>query len=94
MVTINKLFQKRLDIRTNEKHLGVDGVLNENERAMLEYVASRKGTRITDIHNEEYFNGISMSTIKRGVTKLQTHQLVKRIHTKDSREHSMVLNLR
>jgi DNA-binding transcriptional regulator GbsR (MarR family) len=91
MTTINKLFQDRLNIRAQEKHLGVDGVLNENERAILEYVASRNGTRITDICNEEYFDGISMATIKRGVITLQTHQLVKRIHTKDRREHSMVL---
>jgi hypothetical protein len=92
MIAINKLFQKRLNIRAQEKHIGVDSVLNENEKAILEYVASRKGTRITDIRNEEYFDGISMSTIKRGVITLQTHRLVIRINTKDNREHAMVLN--
>lgn len=92
-IKVNKLFEKRQNIRQLEKRLGFDVTLNDNERAMLEFIASRKGTRITDIHNEEYFNEISFSTIKRGVTTLQRNQLVKDVPTDDTRERAMVLNL-
>jgi Fe2+ or Zn2+ uptake regulation protein len=89
-----KLFEMRKDIRQLEKRLGFDsGALTDNERAMLEYIASRKGTRITDISKEEYFNEISFSTIKRCVITLQTNKLVKRIKTDDNRDHVMVIDL-
>ena len=92
-IKFQKLFEKRQNIRQLEKRLGFDGVLNDNERAMLEFIASRKGTRITDITKEEYFNNLSFSTIKRGILSIQDKKLVKKIETTDSREHAMVLDL-
>ena len=92
-IKFQKLFEKRQNIRQLEKRLGFDGVLNDNERAMLEFIACRKSTRITDITNEEYFNNLSFSTIKRGILSIQDKKLVKQIETTDSREHAMVLDL-
>ena len=93
-IKFQKLFKKRQNIRQLEKRLGFDGgALTDNERAMLEYIASRKGTRITDISKEEYFNEISFSTIKRGVITLQKNKLVKRVKTGDNRDLAMVLDL-
>jgi hypothetical protein len=92
-IKFQKLFEKRQNIRQLEKRLGFEGVLNDNERAMLEFIACRKSTRITDINKEEYFNNLSLSTIKRGILSIQDKKLVKQIETTDSREHAMVLDL-
>ena len=92
-IKFQKLLKKRQNIRQLEKLIGFDGVLNDNERAMLEFIACRKSTRITDITNEEYFNNLSLSTIKRGILSIQDKKLVKQIETTDSREHAMVLDL-
>jgi hypothetical protein len=92
-IKFRKLFEKRQNIRQLEKRLGFEGVLNDNERAMLEFIACRKSTRITDINKEEYFNNLSLSTIKRGILSIQDKKLVKQIETTDSREHAMVLDL-
>ena len=93
-IKFQKLFEKRQNIRQLEKRMGfVGGYLSDNERAMLEFIASRKGTRITDITKEEYFNNLSFSTIKRGILSIQDKKLVKQIETTDSREHAMVLDL-
>lgn len=90
---VQTLFKKRQNIRQLEKRIGFDGVLNDNERAMLEFIASRKGTRITDIVKEEYFSNLSFSTIKRGIVSIQDKKLVKQIETTDSRDRAMVLDL-
>jgi Fe2+ or Zn2+ uptake regulation protein len=92
-ITVYQLFQERQNIRQLEKSMGFDVSLTDNERAMLEFIASREGTRITDIRNEDYFNDISMSTIKRSVTTLQTNSLVKNITTNDGRDRAMVLDI-
>jgi Fe2+ or Zn2+ uptake regulation protein len=92
-ITVYQLFQERQNIRQLEKSMGFDVSLTDNERAMLEFIASREGTRITDIRNEDYFNDISMSTIKRSVTTLQTNSLVKNITTNDRRDRAMVLDI-
>ena len=92
-IKFQKLFEKRQNIRQLEKRLGFEGVLNDNERAMLEFIACRNSTRITDITNEAYFNNLSLSTIKRGILSIQYKKLVKKIETTDSREHAMVLDL-
>ena len=91
MATINKLFEKRQDIKQVEKHLGL-AELNDNEKASLEYIASRDSTTITDIANEDFFNHLSLSTIKRTVNTLQTNKLVKFVSTSDKRERAMVVN--
>jgi|15BtaG_2_1085339.scaffolds.fasta_scaffold01491_8 hypothetical protein len=93
-INIDKLFQTRVNLKHNEKKMDTESILNENEKAMLEFIASRKdGTRITDIVGENYFSNLSPSTIKRGVLKLQQTKLVKRVKTDDNRAHAMVLNL-
>lgn len=76
---IEKLFEHRKTVQYCEKQLGLDE-LNEREKATLEYIASRNGTRIADITNEAYFNDQSFSTIKRNVLTLKRLKLIK---TKD-----------
>ena len=88
---LSKLFEKRQKIRQQERRIGVD-TLDENEKAMLEFIASREQTRITDISNEHYFDSISLSTIKRGVLTLKQDELVRTITTTDGRECAMALN--
>ena len=58
-----------------EKQLGLSE-LSEREKATLEFIASRQGTRIADISNESYFNDQSFSTIKRNVLVLKKLKLI------------------
>lgn len=73
---IEKLFEHRKTVQYCENQLGLSN-LNEREKATLEFIASRKGTRISDIVNETYFGDQSFSTIKRNVLKLKTLKLIK-----------------
>lgn len=73
---IEKLFKYREDIRLFENKIGMEG-LTENERAILEFIAEKDGTRITDILNNPYFSGLSMSTVKRHVAKLKKSKHIK-----------------
>ena len=76
---IEKLFEHRKTVEYCEKQLGLCK-LSDREKATLEYIASRNGTRITDITNESYFSDQSFSTIKRNVLTLKQLKLIK---TKD-----------
>jgi|15BtaG_2_1085339.scaffolds.fasta_scaffold01491_9 hypothetical protein len=92
-IKFNKLFKQREKIRQLETELNFIEILTENERAMLEFIASRAGTRITDISDNNYFFDQSFSTIKRGVLTLQKNNLVMYVPTTDQRERVMVANL-
>ena len=73
---IEKLFEHRKTVHYCENQLGLSN-LNEREKATLEFIASRKGTRISDVVNETYFGDQSFSTIKRNVLKLKRLKLIK-----------------
>ena len=72
---IEKLFEHRKTVQYCEKQLGLSE-LSEREKATLEFIASRQGTRIADISNESYFNDQSFSTIKRNVLVLKKLKLI------------------
>lgn len=91
---IKTIFKQRKNIHNREKGLGIHKELNEQEKAMLEFIASRNSTTITDIANEDYFNNLSFSTIKRAVLTLQLNNFVNVVTNKDDkRKRSMVVNL-
>ena len=91
---INTLFEQRKDIHNREKLLGIHKDLKEHEKAMLEFIASRNSTTITDIAKEDYFKELSFSTIKRGVLALQLNDFVNiGVDKDDKRKRSMVVNL-
>ena len=76
-----------------EKQLGLSE-LSEREKATLEFIASRKGTRISDVVNETYFSDQSFSTIKRNVLKLKRLKLIKTNDVKtnnDKRDRVLVM---
>lgn len=90
---IKKLFEHRKTVQYCEKQLGLTG-LTEREKATLEFIASRQGTRITDIMKESYFSYQSFSTIKRNVGTLKTQNLIKVADVKsnmDKRDRVLVL---
>jgi len=76
-----------------EKQLGLSE-LSEREKATLEFIASRQGTRIADVVNETYFSDQSFSTIKRNVLKLKRLKLIKTNDVKtnnDKRDRVLVM---
>lgn len=84
-----ELFEVRKLLRQHENSFGKN--LNENERAIIGFIASRKGTRITDICNEGYFKDLSLSTIKRCVANIKKNKLVKIVKSADGRDRSMAV---
>lgn len=90
---IKKIFKQRKSIQNREKDLGIHKELNEQEKAVLEFIASRSSTTITDIANEDYFKKLSFSTIKRAVLTLQLNNFVTVVVNDDKRKRSMVVNL-
>lgn len=82
-----ELFEVRKLLRQYENKFGKN--LDENERAILGFIASRKGTRITDICNEGYFENLSLSTIKRCVASIKKNKLVKIGKSYDKRDRPM-----
>jgi len=87
MLEMTELFEARKLIRNKESKF--DKNLNDNERAIVDFIASRNGTRIKDIQDEEYFDHLSLSTIKRYVGNIRQQQLVKMIKTGDKRDRAM-----
>jgi hypothetical protein len=90
---IEKLFKHRKTVYYCEKQLGLSE-LSEREKATLEFIASRNGTRITDIANEYYFNDQSYSTIKRNILILKKMKLITTMNVKsnnDKRDRVLVL---
>jgi hypothetical protein len=90
---IEKLFEHRKTVHYCEKQLGLSE-LSEREKATLEFIASRNGTRITDIANESYFNDQSFSTIKRNILILKKMKLITTMNVKsnnDKRDRVLVL---
>jgi len=72
---IESLFKHRKSLVITENRLGLIE-LNEREKAILEFIASRNGTRIVDVCNESYFSNYSISTIKRGIIGLKDKKMV------------------
>jgi len=89
MLEMTELFEARKLIRNKESKF--DKNLNDNERAIVDFIASRNGTRIKDIQDEEYFDHLSLSTIKRCVGNIRQQQLVKMIKTGDKRDRAMLI---
>lgn len=91
MKKFNTLFNERKNIRKQEQKMGLHG-LSEREKTVLEYIASRDSTTITNITKESFFLNYSLSTIKRAVLTLKQNELVTHVSTGDGREFAMVLN--
>jgi len=90
---IEKLFEHRKTVHYCENQLGLSN-LNEREKATLEFIASRNGTRITDITKEPYFGDQSFSTIKRNILTLKRKKLIKTNDVKtnnDKRDRVLVM---
>ncbi len=87
---IKKIFRHRKTVEYCERQLGLN-VLNDREKATLEFIASRSGTRITDILNESYFSNSSLSTVKRSVELLKKKKLIKPLPTSDGRDRYLVI---
>jgi len=73
---VENVFKYREDIRTFEDKIGMES-LTESERAIVEFIAERDGTRITDILNNPYFKDLSISTVKRHIAKLKKSKHIK-----------------
>jgi len=91
---IEKLFEHRKTVHYCETQLGLSE-LSEREKATFEFIASRNGTRITDISKESYFYDQSLSTLKRNVSVLKKRNLIKvngvGINNTDKRDRVLVL---
>jgi DNA-binding transcriptional ArsR family regulator len=92
MVSIGTLFARRKTIAEHERKLLGNVEFSETEKAILEFIASRKATRITDILGEHHFYNQSLSTVKRAIIKFRENNLLKTVPSKDGRDRAMSLN--
>ena len=88
---VSRLFQLRRALDECEREFGLTGY-SEVEKAVFSYISSNANATITSIKNDPYFSKYSLSTIKRAVLFLTSHEIVKAEQsTLDKRE--MILTL-
>jgi len=86
---VTEMFDVRKQLRQKEQSFRVK--LTRNQLAIVEFIASREGTTIKDITEEDYFNDLSLSTVKRCVEKIKDKKLVKILEHEDKRNKPMIL---
>lgn len=77
---MSTLFEKRQSLARAEAKLGLSN-LSENEKAIYAFIDNQNLTHRQEIHNHEYFAGISLSTMKRAVDILIEANLVTAINS-------------
>ncbi|HIG88891.1 helix-turn-helix domain-containing protein [Candidatus Thioglobus sp.] len=86
MEALDRLFKLREALHEYETALGINDY-SDIERSVLEFIVNQKKTTISNILKHSYFQGYSLSTINRVVSKLLSSRVIRSEQSnKDKRE--------